>query len=129
MPGIADAFTSIAKTYNQVIISSGLSASIAGYLCQHSLDHTVSHVLGADVAPSKADKVRMVFRDFHTGPCDCVFVTDTLGDVREVAALGVQVIAVTWGFHGRERLLLGQPYAIIDHPDELPETISTFFRR
>ena len=66
----------------------------------------------------------MVFDEYKIGYKDCIFVTDTLGDIKEAIKCNVQSIAVTWGFQPKERLLKGNPYAIVETPEELFAAIS-----
>ena len=54
---------------------------------------------------------------------DAVFITDTLGDVKEAKKLNIKTIAETFGFHNRERLEQGDPYIIVDTWDEIEEEI------
>lgn len=50
---------------------------------------------------------------------DVYFVTDTAGDVIEGNRAEVKTIAVTWGFHDRERLEKAKPDIIVNTPEEL----------
>jgi len=71
----------------------------------------------------------MVLREYKAKPEDCVFITDTLGDMREAARCGVWSIGVTWGFHERERLEKGNFFAIVDKIEELSLTVQSFFSK
>lgn len=84
--------------------------------------------MGADVHKSKAEKFRMLFKHFGEGT-RYVFITDTLGDLREAEKVGVQGIGVTWGFHPRARLERGNPWAIVGTPKELEEKVMEFFNK
>lgn len=70
----------------------------------------------------------MVFAKYGVNSSNCVFITDTLGDLREASHTGVKAIAVDWGFHSRETLLKGEPFAIIDKPEELESAVSNIFQ-
>jgi phosphoglycolate phosphatase len=83
--------------------------------------------MGNDVHKSKIEKIKMVFAKYNIGPENCVFVIDTLGDIKEATETGVKSLAVSWGFHNRETLLLGNPYKIIDRPEDLPPTLKMMF--
>lgn len=52
-------------------------------------------------------------------PKDAVFITDTLGDIREARECDIDSIAVTWGFHERKTLEKGNPIVIVSDPREL----------
>jgi|GEM_PF-4000719 len=65
----------------------------------------------------------MIRDTFNVAFEDVIFVTDTLGDVKEASKLGIKIIAETFGFHNRERLQLGEPYMIVDSWDEIESEI------
>jgi phosphoglycolate phosphatase-like HAD superfamily hydrolase len=83
--------------------------------------------MGNDVHASKVEKIRMVFSKYNTDAEHCVFVTDTLGDIREANVLNVKSIGVSWGFHEKERLEIGNPFKIIYKPGELLRVINDAF--
>ena len=56
------------------------------------------------------------------------FVTDTLGDIKEANKLNIKTIAETFGFHNRQRLEKGKPYAIVDSWDELESELTRISR-
>ena len=68
----------------------------------------------------------MLFEYFGEG-VTYIFITDTLGDIREAAQVAIPAIGVTWGFHPRARLEKGNPLVIVDTPKELYEKVSEFF--
>lgn len=53
-------------------------------------------------------------------PENCVVVGDSTMDVETAANAGMRAIAVSWGYHDRERLAAAGASRIIDHPSELP---------
>lgn len=72
---------------------------------------------------SKIIKINSILKKYNIEPNDTVFITDTLGDIKEAKECGVKSIAVTWGLHDRETLEKGNPVAIIDDPRELLRVI------
>lgn len=68
----------------------------------------------------------MIFDDFNIAAPDCIFITDTLGDIKEARVAGVDSIAVSWGYHSLATLELGNPLAVADKPSELPNLVRTF---
>ena len=47
------------------------------------------------------------------------YVCDTVGDIREARDAGIRTVAVTWGWHSRERLAAAHPDRLIDVPEKL----------
>jgi phosphoglycolate phosphatase len=74
------------------------------------------------------EKIKMVFNKYGVSANNCLFVTDTLGDLLEAEKTGVEGIGVTWGFHGAETLKRGNPVALVDTPDELVAEIDRYFK-
>ncbi len=58
-----------------------------------------------EVSPSKVVKFKIISEKYAVAQSDMVFVTDTLGDIREADEAGVPTIAVTWGSHDRSHFL------------------------
>ena len=55
----------------------------------------------AEVSTSKVDKFKMIKEKYNLCNKDCLFITDTLGDIREADIANVPTVAVTWGQHDR----------------------------
>jgi phosphoglycolate phosphatase len=53
-------------------------------------------------------------------PENCVVIGDSTMDLETAANAGMRAIAVTWGYHDRERLLAAGASRLIDHPSALP---------
>lgn len=68
-------------------------------------------------------KVIMFDKDFDFKKDECIFITDTLGDILEANEVGIGTIAVDFGYHERKRLEKGNPLKIISKFEELIETV------
>ena len=110
-----------------VMISSTINQSLRDYVERYGLAHHFQLIMGGDTHTSKVVKINMAKELYAVDDKDCLFITDTLGDIREAAKAGVQSIGVTWGFHLREDLEKGNPLAIVETPADLKHAIDTFF--
>jgi len=119
----------LAKSYNLIIISSTLTLLIDELLKRNNLSEYFMEIMGNDIHTSKIEKIKMVFSKYNIGSKDCVFITDTLGDIREASHSGVGAIAVSWGFNTKETLSKGNPYKIVEKPEELTSAISSYFTK
>ena len=117
--GIADVIQELHKSHRLVIISSTINSPVNAYLDKHNLSQYFDGIYGGDTHTSKVAKIKMVFAEFNVTAGDCLFITDTLGDIREAEKAGVKSIGVTWGFHKLETLQKGSPVAIANTPEEL----------
>ena len=127
--GVVDVVAKLHESYTLIIISSTISHSIQDFLDRHTLGHYFSDVMGSDVHRSKVEKIRMVFEKYDTAADQCVFITDTLGDMREAKEHGIGAIGVPWGWHTHATLEKGIPFRIVDTPAELPDAVDDYFAR
>ena len=125
--GMREVVESLSHLYVLIVVSSTVTSPIQGFLEKHHLGRYFSEVMGADVHTSKREKIRMIFEKYKASASECVFITDTLGDMREARACGVGAIGVSWGFHSRETLEKGEPFRIVEHPSEIVSAISDYF--
>ncbi len=64
-----------------------------------------------------------MFEKYNLKPEECIFVTDTTGDIIEARKINLRTITVTWGYHNKELLESEYPFCIVDTPDELLKAI------
>lgn len=113
----------LSKHYILSIISSSHDGSIKRFLKKENTEGCFSDVFGLVVHNSKVVKIKMLLEKYQVNPVDAVFITDSLGDIREASECGVPAIAVLWGLHERETLEKGNPARILETPDLLLNTI------
>ena len=126
--GIKDIIVELDKIYNLIIVSSCMTSSIRELMKRYDMVSHFDEIMGNDVHTSKIEKIRMVFEKHNVEPDNCVFVTDTLGDIKEATFTEVKSIGVAWGFQDKENLLKGDPFRIAEKPEELISIISEYFR-
>lgn len=120
---ISQVLKELKNIYRLIVVSSTISSPIAEYLLKYNLGHYFEEILGGDIHKSKVTKIQMMLEKHKVKSVDSVFITDTLGDMKEAMECNVQSIGVTWGFHEKERLQKGNPFAIVENPEELLEAI------
>jgi len=101
---ISDVIKKLSEKYTLVIVSSTITPPITEFLKKHNLLEYFSDILGNDIAKSKMVKIQMVLDKHNINAKDCVFVTDTLGDIKEADNMNVRSIAVLWGYHDMDTL-------------------------
>jgi phosphoglycolate phosphatase len=109
----------LSEKYKLFIISGTIDDNIKHFLALGNLGGYFQKILGATTHRSKIARFKMVFNEFNVTPEECLFVTDTVGDIVEAREANVESIAVTWGFHNEQLLLDYHPKAIAHTPDEL----------
>lgn len=116
---LSDSIIELSKNYQLFIVSSTNDENIHHYLKLGKIEKFFKKVLGATTHTSKVEKFRMIFREFNLTGSDCVFITDTIGDIKEAGEVGLATIAVTWGYHSKELLQTHNPTLIIENISEL----------
>jgi phosphoglycolate phosphatase len=76
-------------------------------------------IFGADFRFSKKEKIVYALEKYGIPGEQALYVGDTAGDIVEARAAGVRSVAVTWGWHNRERLAAAHPDFLIDTPEGL----------
>ena len=55
----------------------------------------------AELSKSKVEKFKMIQEKYGIEKNEMLFITDTLGDIKEADIAGIQTVAVTWGAHDK----------------------------
>ncbi len=58
-------------------------------------------IASAELTKNKAEKFKIIEAKYNCKKEDILFITDTLGDVKEADIAGIPTVAVLWGFHDR----------------------------
>lgn len=127
-PGIKKVIIELSRFYKLIIISSNITSPIKEFLEKFEMDKYFDEIMGNDVHNSKVEKNRMVFKKHKVDPSECIFITDTLGDINEANHAGIKSIGVAWGFQKKENLLKGNPLQIAEKPEELCLIIDNYFK-
>lgn len=101
------------------VISSNISKVIHAIFTRYGFNGCFREVLGADYGYSKAEKILHAMNSFQMEKERTYYVGDTVGDIKEARVAGVKTVAVTWGWHKKERLVTVSPDYIIETPDDL----------
>ena len=128
-PNMAETLEQLSHSYNLAIISSNISDNVKKFLDTHSLTHYFTDILGTDDHDLKIEKIKMIFDKYHIQNADCIFITDSLGDIFEATHVGIGTVGVAWGFNSVETLQKGNPFQIVHTPRELEDTIEKYFAR
>ncbi|HNU86249.1 MAG: HAD family hydrolase [Pseudomonadota bacterium] len=117
--GLDGVLAELRKRHGLVIISSNSSFAIRLMLARFGYEPYFDDVLGADVNFSKVEKILYAKGHYGMDARRTLYICDTAGDVREAREAGVRTVAVTWGWHPRERLERACPDVLIDKPEDL----------
>jgi len=127
--GIPKTLKMLFKKYRLIIISSTISSPIGEWLNRRGLAKYFSEIMGGDVHKIKLEKIRMIFEKYGINSDDCVFITDTLGDLREAKNAGLNCLAVTYGFHSEDTLRKGKPAGFVKTPQDIPIEVEKYWNK
>ena len=102
-----------------LIISSNSLYAIEFILSKINFNGSFDTILGADFMLSKIDKINYAVEKWEIPKGRTYFIGDTAGDIKEAKEAGVKAVAVSWGWHTKERLKEEAPDYLIDSPSEL----------
>ncbi len=107
----------------ELFMVTGNSEKVVKDFCQKNNIDVFRDVLGYETSPLKTEKFKILQEKYSVQPEEMIFVTDTLGDVREGREVGCQILAETFGYHDRERLQRGKPDWLVDSWKEVVEIL------
>lgn len=108
---------------NLYIVSSTSEEKIDLYLEKYNLRQYFKRIMGPETSKSKIQKLKMILEIEQISPFGTIFITDTLGDLKESEKAQIPAVGVTWGFHSKEVLSRGKSIQIIDDPVQLKEIL------
>jgi len=126
--GVVQELEKLSKKYRLIIISSTITSPIRKWIKQHNLSQYFDEIMGADIHKSKVEKIKIVFEKYNINENDCVFITDTLGDLKEARKMKIDSLAVLYGFHNKDTLLKGNPSGFINKPQNIFLKIEKYWK-
>ncbi len=100
--GLKDLLTELhAKGFILVLNTSAFDSNCLPLLERENLTGLFDFLATGNISTSKVQKFKMIEEKYNLKNEDTLFITDTLGDVREANIANVPTVAVTWGAHDR----------------------------
>ncbi len=111
-----------AAGYTLVLNTSAWDRTSRPLLDKVGITDLFDFIATAEMSKSKVEKFGIIAKNYAVQNNDLIFITDTVGDIREADEAGVPTIAVTWGGHNRDYLTREKHenlIAIVDSFDDL----------
>lgn len=128
-PGMRECIVRIPKNIVCVLNTNSKLEGCIPFLTKHALTDQFAFLATKEVSTSKKEKLELSLQKYQVLPEDVLFITDTIGDLLEGRAVGIPVIAVTWGTHSKQDFLEYKPYQIVQNSKELSATINKFLAK
>jgi phosphoglycolate phosphatase len=117
--GMIPVLDALQRDHLLAVISSNGSRTIRRMLERFGFDPYFQEVLGSDFLFSKKEKIDHALAKYGIPPERTFYIGDTTGDIVEARAAGIRTVAVTWGWHSRERLVAAHPDFLVETPEGL----------
>ena len=101
------------------VLSSNSRSNVKKYLKWHDLDGYFTEVYGNAGLLGKARKLHQLFRQEKVNPKGSWYVGDETRDIVSSHAVGLKVIAVSWGYNSRLALKEKDPDKLVDEPAQI----------
>ncbi len=116
-PGLRKVMVALSAKAVICVVTSNLAEVVQAILVREGMADFFAEISGARQGQGK---VRRIAEMIARHPHDVVFYAgDTAGDMLEGRQAGAQTVAVTWGWHSRERLLAQRPDHVVEQPEDL----------
>ncbi|RLC32864.1 MAG: hypothetical protein DRH32_02230 [Deltaproteobacteria bacterium] len=123
-PGMDRVIRTLAGNHYLAIVTKNIKPAVEKVLAAHGLAGKISLILGIEEPGSKADKIKKAMQIFNRGPDLTCMIGDAVSDIRQARQAGVRSIAVTWGYHTREKLAHEGPDIMVSEPHDITAVIS-----
>lgn len=108
-----------AEGHELFILSTNSVGNIHRFLHHHKLHTYFLEIYGGVGMFGKGPALKRLLREQNIALTDAAYVGDEMGDVLSARAIGLPVIAVTWGFALRSNLVAEKAIGLAHTPDEL----------
>jgi phosphoglycolate phosphatase-like HAD superfamily hydrolase len=128
--GIPELVASLSQDFILAVNTSASDANTHQVLQMAGIDQYFNYVATKDVSYSKTKKTQMILEKYGVNPDQAIFITDTLGDVTQVAPTGVKSIGVTWGIHDDfhfQSAPTGSIFKVVSNTQELAGALLEYF--
>ena len=85
--------------YILVLNTTAFNRNCLPLLEKHEIKSLFDFIGTAEISKSKTEKFKIIEEKYNANKSDMLFVTDSLGDVKEAEVAEVPTVAVTWGVH------------------------------
>ncbi len=109
----------IANNRDFFAVSSNLAKVLKETFDKHQLKAYFSDIIGRESDGYKDEKIDKIIKHYNIAKNDCVFIGDTISDMKHAQSAQIDRIAVSWGVHSREKLETSPAQIICDTPEEL----------
>jgi len=105
--------------YHLLVTSSNSEHNVRAFLRANKLEGYFDGVYGNAPIFNKAGALKRVLKRNKLDAADCFYIGDEVRDVMAAAKVGMEPVAVAWGYQAKTALAEYHPFALLDRPAEL----------
>lgn len=110
--------------YRLGIVTANSRRNVEYVLQKYAIDHLFEFIYGGQILSGKRRTLKKLARLKATDPKELVYVGDEINDVKAAKQVGLTSIAVSWGFNDRTVLAEKTPNFLLEHPDQILQSLS-----
>lgn len=113
----------LSKNYDLYIITSNTKRNIGSFFKNSGFRNKFIEILTIENSPSKTKKFNRLLKQHNIPRQDCVFITDTFGDMKSSNKVKIKTIGCTFGYQSLEKIKQGNPAKIVSRFEQIPGAI------
>ena len=117
--GITDVFKELKINYRMAILSTNSKENIVRFLNRNNLLFYFEFIENYSLLLGKSNKIKRIMRKMNLKKNEVVYIGDDIRDIKASQKSGIDIIAVTWGFHKKEILKEKNPTFIAEKPQDI----------
>lgn len=119
-PGVPEVLRALHEAnYHMLVISSNSEQNVRTFLRVNNLESYFDGVYGGASIISKAGTLKKVLKRNRLEPGNCYYIGDEVRDIVAATKVGMEPIAVAWGYQAPEALAEYHPFALANDPPHL----------
>ncbi len=124
-PGIEEVLRALSKEkYQLYIISSNSATNVEKFLLDKNLLPYFDHIYGGAGLFNKAKIIRRVLKAERLNNDSVIYIGDEVRDIVAAAQVGIDCIAVSWGYNSAKLLSQYSPWAVVESAKQLKKTVN-----
>jgi phosphoglycolate phosphatase len=122
--GMKDALKSLKRRGDRLgIVTSNSEENVALFLETHGLGELFDFTYSGTTLFGKARVINHILRKYGLSSDTVIYVGDETRDIEAAKRIGIQVIAVSWGFNAEQALARQKPDFLIHSPSQLVNVV------
>lgn len=107
------------KRYRLGIVSSNSEENIKKILKENGVDKLFDYIYSASSLFGKHKNLKRLIKKYKLNFEEVIYVGDEDRDILAAKKVGIKVVAVTWGYNSKEKLMKEKPDYLVSSPKEL----------